>query len=122
MRDTERAIGIIDLVDDHAKAKQVGNLQQLEFLAPHLLVDAVDILRAPDHAGADTLLAQRGRQRLFDFADQFARVAKLRLHRLHHDRIARSEEHTSELQSLMRISYAVSCFKKKIKNNNKQNK
>src|SRR3546814_8338228 len=25
---------------------------------------------------------------------------------------ARSEEHTSELQSLMRISYAVSCFKK----------
>src|SRR3546814_4445078 len=24
----------------------------------------------------------------------------------------RSEEHTSELQSLMRISYAVSCFKK----------
>src|SRR3546814_1853245 len=27
----------------------------------------------------------------------------------------RSEEHTSELQSLMRISYAVFCFKKKIK-------
>src|SRR3546814_8390005 len=34
----------------------------------------------------------------------------------------RSEEHTSELQSLMRISYAVFCLKKKkkykIKNNN----
>src|SRR3546814_4730634 len=28
----------------------------------------------------------------------------------------RSEEHTSELQSLMRISYAVFCLKKKIKN------
>src|SRR3546814_8113963 len=27
----------------------------------------------------------------------------------------RSEEHTSELQSLMRISYAVFCLKKKIK-------
>src|SRR3546814_5811631 len=27
--------------------------------------------------------------------------------------IMRSEEHTSELQSLMRISYAVFCFKKK---------
>src|SRR3546814_2255321 len=27
----------------------------------------------------------------------------------------RSEEHTSELQSLMRISYAVFCFKKKTK-------
>src|SRR3546814_1320753 len=29
---------------------------------------------------------------------------------------ARSEEHTSELQSLMRISYAVFCLKKKNKN------
>src|SRR3546814_7252587 len=28
-------------------------------------------------------------------------------------RMARSEEHTSELQSLMRISYAVFCLKKK---------
>src|SRR3546814_1222952 len=36
-------------------------------------------------------------------------------------RAARSEEHTSELQSLMRISYAVFCLKKKHnkhKNNN----
>src|SRR3546814_4053239 len=31
----------------------------------------------------------------------------------HLDAQARSEEHTSELQSLMRISYAVFCFKKK---------
>src|SRR3546814_7018634 len=29
----------------------------------------------------------------------------------------RSEEHTSELQSLMRISYAVFCLKKKKRNN-----
>src|SRR3546814_2752689 len=31
------------------------------------------------------------------------------------DEAARSEEHTSELQSLMRISYAVFCLKKKNK-------
>src|SRR3546814_5038579 len=31
----------------------------------------------------------------------------------------RSEEHTSELQSLMRISYAVFCLKKKKQNNKK---
>src|SRR3546814_9167149 len=31
-----------------------------------------------------------------------------------HDVRLRSEEHTSELQSLMRISYAVFCLKKKI--------
>src|SRR3546814_1199990 len=46
------------------------------------------------------------------------------LHQLHVDTVqqwlaaqvspsARSEEHTSELQSLMRISYAVLCLKKK---------
>src|SRR3546814_2158866 len=39
-----------------------------------------------------------------------ARPARLR---------GRSEEHTSELQSLMRISYAVFCLKKKKPENNK---
>src|SRR3546814_1519641 len=34
---------------------------------------------------------------------------------------ARSEEHTSELQSLMRISYAVFCLKKKNTTQNKAN-
>src|SRR3546814_4374000 len=29
------------------------------------------------------------------------------------ERVIRSEEHTSELQSLMRLSYAAFCFKKK---------
>src|SRR3546814_7360625 len=51
------------------------------------------------------------------------RVAKMLAHRVRTkaepqtdppDRLAlRSEEHTSELQSLMRISYAVFCLKKK---------
>src|SRR3546814_5598795 len=36
-----------------------------------------------------------------------------------HLRRKRSEEHTSELQSLMRISYAVFCLKKKKKSNKK---
>src|SRR3546814_7554234 len=33
----------------------------------------------------------------------------------------RSEEHTSELQSLMRISYAVFCLKKKMRREHKNN-
>src|SRR3546814_3080717 len=37
----------------------------------------------------------------------------------HRGRNCRSEEHTSELQSLMRISYAVFCLKKKKQKNNK---
>src|SRR3546814_4806495 len=48
--------------------------------------------------------------------DAEAVIAKL------HNIEERSEEHTSELQSLMRISYAVFCLKKKIKktSNNKK--
>src|SRR3546814_6885074 len=34
----------------------------------------------------------------------------------------RSEEHTSELQSLMRISYAVFCLKKKIRHSYTENR
>src|SRR3546814_1849184 len=37
-------------------------------------------------------------------------------------RPGRSEEHTSELQSLMRISYAVFCLKKKKKKKKRSNK
>src|SRR3546814_10720458 len=36
------------------------------------------------------------------------------------DGVLRSEEHTSELQSLMRNSYAVFCLKKKKKQNNRE--
>src|SRR3546814_6687398 len=39
--------------------------------------------------------------------------AVLAVHDRHARREERSEEHTSELQSLMRISYAVFCLKKK---------
>src|SRR3546814_4117069 len=45
-------------------------------------------------------------------ARQRAYAARLRL-----PTIYRSEEHTSELQSLMRTSYAVFCLKKKKSNN-----
>src|SRR3546814_4278553 len=47
------------------------------------------------------------------------RQPSVRHHRRHDPVQARlrSEEHTSELQSLMRISYAVFCLKKKKKNN-----
>src|SRR3546814_3080730 len=50
-----------------------------------------------------TLIAERGFGELHDF-----RIGIRHIHR-------RSEEHTSELQSLMRISYAVFCLKKKKK-------
>src|SRR3546814_9578431 len=40
----------------------------------------------------------------------------------HWEQAGRSEEHTSELQSLMRISYAVFCLKKKTVDNKEASK
>src|SRR3546814_9916404 len=75
------------------------------------------IRRPPRSTRTDTLfpyttLFRSGVERAFDErapdADQFAQQCKIEnLPR------ERSEEHTSELQSLMRISYAVFCLKKK---------
>src|SRR3546814_9394883 len=47
------------------------------------------------------------------FAPHPASVAASTATRSQRDCISRSEEHTSELQSLMRISYAVFCLQKK---------
>src|SRR3546814_2017796 len=55
---------------------------------------------------------------LADFHDQWRRQRD----DVAGDADQRSEEHTSELQSLMRISYAVFCLKKKKKNTNKPTK
>src|SRR3546814_3437066 len=45
----------------------------------------------------------------------YSAVAGIQVGRHAIETISRSEEHTSELQSLMRISYAVFCLKKKMK-------
>src|SRR3546814_3075800 len=61
--------------------------------------------------------------RVADARQLFAGVARLERRGGQHGPIVergcagRSEEHTSELQSLMRISYAVFCLKKKNKHN-----
>src|SRR3546814_7265609 len=53
-------------------------------------------------------------------AEILLRGDRLRLYRpVASRRRNRSEEHTSELQSLMRISYAVFCLKQKTKHKNK---
>src|SRR3546814_3613877 len=67
-----------------------------------------------DRIDADTVLGISQRQRFGQL-----RHPALACRIGGHQRAAkeRSEEHTSELQSLMRISYAVFCLKKKKKNN-----
>src|SRR3546814_1499504 len=67
------------------------------------------------HCGADHRATQTtaalpvGRQHI----EQIVAIAEPALRAAHLHPIARSEEHTYELQSLMRISYAVFCLQKK---------
>src|SRR3546814_6307702 len=61
------------------------------------------------HGAGKGLSVRRGRDSL---------EMRARADRRRHPRRGRSEEHTSELQSLMRISYAVFCLKKKKTSNN----
>src|SRR3546814_4128268 len=62
-------------------------------------------VRFVDHV----IMQQRGRMNEFNHRGQAVMRNPLVAQGLGH----RSEEHTSELQSLMRISYAVFCLKKK---------
>src|SRR3546814_8094711 len=84
-----------------------------------------DLQPAADHRGYLALGAQLF---LLLYPDLRPRRDRARLHRpglrdgdlgrsVGHLERRRSEEHTSELQSLMRISYAVFCLKKKTKKN-----
>src|SRR3546814_7397853 len=84
------------------------------------LVRSVAVLHAQIHrlterggSGSEAAVVQIG------LAEQcaIAAIARARRNGLFGEahRLARSEEHTSELQSLMRISYAVFCLKKKKK-------
>src|SRR3546814_8701176 len=99
-------------------------LLQLHALAAILLADVA--LDADRHAGLEDAVVAGGVEVL---QVDHRRILVAEPDAVHHHRIAvgpaacrqspgalgqlRSEEHTSELQSLMRISYAVFCLKKK---------
>src|SRR3546814_1598161 len=66
-----------------------------------------------DRSETRAAVCRRGFQRLV--AARQSAPAVLRLAGSFHERARRSEEHTSELQSLKRISYAVLCLQKQIR-------
>src|SRR3546814_10741058 len=72
------------------------------------VVDAAILanMSGPDIVDEDVSVRRRGDQRRYAFGRRHVRGDAS-------DVGIRSEEHTSELQSLMRISYAVFCLKKK---------
>src|SRR3546814_2213071 len=57
--------------------------------------------------------APRGKDYLNSHPEELSELTKACADGSHPNKQERSEEHTSELQSLMRISYAVFCLKKK---------
>src|SRR3546814_3057656 len=68
-------------------------------------------------SGAETLAQKNGYELVkFFFLATFAAAIPAIISGGIAERSRRSEEHTSELQSLMRISYAVFCLKTKIDN------
>src|SRR3546814_4236651 len=75
---------------------------------------------AVEEIGKSVAVAVRVAQRLLqrERHAQWRCECKLIQQWIARDRMQRSEEHTSELQSLMRISYAVFCLKKQLTQRN----
>src|SRR3546814_2852660 len=114
---------------DHRKALFRSEIGRLRQFADRLLarVDQVGVFVALEGKGTDAEHPVLGLQRHRHPCRHMIRderrnpdaevdvIAVLQLLRGARRHIVRSEEHTSELQSLMRISYAVFCLKKKKK-------
>src|SRR3546814_4776239 len=90
----------------------------------------IETLSDPN-AGGDPETRDRFLKIMFDEAQRMQRLVEdlLSLSRIEAEKyqlpatsvdLGRSEEHTSELQSLMRISYAVFCLKKKTRQKQNQ--
>src|SRR3546814_7002869 len=120
--DLVQPVGGLDRADDvettlHDGGRNVADLlhlcQQLSFFQEDAVAEIV-CLDARQAEGV-TLLAEGGdrlRRRQQGGAASLVDAPGARCGQV------RSEEHTSELQSLMRISYAVFCLKKKTERNN----
>src|SRR3546814_9441261 len=107
-------LALVDPVDESAEESSGEDLESIEGDSSDETVEATDEAAAADEADqdaedvvdsdvdADVSDEQSVDQAPEDPLEEFRRALW-----------ARSEEHTSELQSLMRISYAVFCLKKK---------
>src|SRR3546814_4079429 len=97
LRGKRKGGGVESLIQEFSLSSQEG-------VALMCLAEA--LLRIPDRATRDALI--RDKISHGDWRSHMGESPSLFVN-------ARSEEHTSELQSLMRISYAVFCLKKTTK-------
>src|SRR3546814_5487033 len=104
--ETGRRHGLVDgfTVPRHLPGDVIGSCSFVTGLGkslPHAMLIVAEMLGAMAIASARRLSGWAGRPGHAKLTDR------------QRDCVLRSEEHTSELQSLMRISYAVFCLKKK---------
>src|SRR3546814_4099113 len=100
-----------------AIARERARQRASDPVAPLLIGELENLLTTAEIAVDDMIRLANG----FDFTPTTELASKVLVRKAIAAKAviaARSEEHTSELQSLMRISYAVVCLKKK-KNANK---
>src|SRR3546814_5762733 len=97
-------IGRVDCVDGACRAERPG-LVHRALVGGNIIL----VLAKTKRVGTDRVRQKRS----VDFLTGMACLLETAA-----DVIDRSEEHTSELQSLMRISYPVFCLKKKILQSN----
>src|SRR3546814_6651094 len=115
-QNTQPALMAVSLAVFRTLVKEAGvKVEQLQFVAGHSLgeystLTAVGSLELSDCA---YLLRQRGKSMQAAVPIGQGAMAALLGAEIDQAEKIRSEEHTSELQSLMRISYAVFCLKKK---------
>src|SRR3546814_2541585 len=110
-------VSAIQLVRDDVAGVVRQALEKHKIGGERLMIELTEsaIIGDPDLALSvlSELKALDARVAMDDFGTGYSNLAYLQ--RLPIDVLKRSEEHTSELQSLMRISYAVFCLKKKKK-------
>src|SRR3546814_7102974 len=92
----------------------------MELIARDLKMQGLYVARALSFAGVEyDILEHRLTPDQVEVYDAYADAWAI-IHATLRTALDRSEEHTSELQSLMRISYAVFCLKKNNYNSYKQ--
>src|SRR3546814_2738779 len=113
-----RAIDALSENADHETKTQTEQAFNQSFMKQ--FADIVLIVTAIMGAVFFTLLLLTGNTMAQAVRERIPELAVLKTIGFSNRAVLRSEEHTSELQSLMRISYAVFCLKKKKKKNNVQ--
>src|SRR3546814_180745 len=118
-----RAVSIGAYVTPGTRIVELANIDpiKIDFRVPELVLSSLRVGQ-PIRVIVDALPNRTFEGEIYvidPIVDENGRAVRLRARIPNPDR--RSEEHTSELQSLMRISYAVFCLKKK-KNKNQKHK